>query len=181
MVRLSLATTILSMFLAGCAHVMSAENLKLVDRSIGYGELNAHADTLVGKTVLVGGIIETVRSSGDVTMLEVSELELFKNEVPNEDSPAGGRFLAISTELIDPASYRLGKLVTIIGEVKGRQVMKIDDTDRSYPLIAVKELRLFRPSEQSSDIVNPYQNQYGDDKFLRRPPGLSGGEPGSPY
>jgi len=181
MVRLSLATTILSMFLAGCAHVMSAENLQLVDRSIGYGELNAHADSLVGKTVLVGGIIETVRSSGDVTMLEVSELKLFKNEVPNEDAPTGGRFLAISTALFEATAFRPGKLVTIIGEVKGQQVMKTDNGDSTYPLIAVKELRLFRPSEQSSNIVNPYQNQYGDDKFLRRPPGLSGGEPGSPY
>lgn len=181
MIRIVLAAAILSLFLSGCAHVMSAENLKLVDRSIRYKDLNAHPETYVGKTVLVGGIIAGVRSSGDVTMLEVSELELFKNEVPNEDSPAGGRLLAISSELIDPASYRLGKLVTIIGEVKGQQVMKIDDTDRSYPLIAVKELRLFRPSEQSTEIVNPYQNQYGDQKFLGRPPGLSGGEPGSPY
>jgi outer membrane lipoprotein len=170
------------LFLSGCAHVMSEANLKLVDQSISFSDLKANPEALVGKTVLVGGIIAGVNSSGDVAMLEVTQLELFKNEVPNEESRSGGRFLAISTELIDPVIYRPGKLVTIIGEVKGKKIQKIDGADYPYPLIAVKELRLFRPSEPLVDTgSNPYENRYGDDKFLGRPPGLADGEPRRTY
>lgn len=177
MTRMIVAILLGMQLLNGCAHVMSEENLKLVDTTITYGDLSRNPDVFVGKTVLVGGIIAGVRSSGDVAMLEVSQLELFNNEVPDEDSKSGGRFLAISTELIDPVIYRPGKLVTIIGEVKGRKVQKIDGVDYPYPLISAKELRLFRASEQGPDHRNPYQNQFGDDKFLRRPPGLADGEP----
>jgi len=165
------------LFLSGCAHVMSETNLKAVDQSVRYNELSAKPEAFAGKTVLLGGIITGVLGSDDVLMLEVAQLELFKYGVPNEDSRSGGRFLAISTELIDPAVYRPGKLVTIIGEVKGKKIQKLESVDYPYPLIAVKELRLFRPSEPLPDNYNPYQNQYGDDKFLRRPPGLADGEP----
>ena len=165
------------LFLSGCAHVMSETNLKMADQSIRYSDLNAKPEAFAGKTLLLGGVVAEVRGSDDVIMLEVAQLELFKNGVPNEDSRSGGRFLAISTELIDPMVYRPGKLVTIIGEVKGKKIQKIDGVDYPYPLIAVKELRLFRPSEPLSDNRNPYQNQFGDDRFLGRPPGLSDGEP----
>lgn len=177
MVRTIMAVLATMLLLSGCAHVMSEANLKLVDQSIRYADLKANPEALVGKTVLVGGIIAGVESSGDVAMLEVAQLELFKNEVPNEESRSGGRFLAISTELIDPVIYRTGKLVTIIGEVKGKKILKIDGADYPYPLIAVKELRFFRPSEPLAETSNPYENRYGDDKFLGRPPGLADGEP----
>ena len=165
------------LFLSGCAHVMSEANLKFADQSIRYNDLNAKPEAFAGKTLLLGGIIAGVRGSDDVIMLEVAQLELFKNGVPNEDSRSAGRFLAISTELIDPVVYQPGKLVTIIGEVKGKKIEKIDGVDYPYPLIAVKELRLFRPSEPFTNNSNPYQNRIGDDRFLRRPPGLADGEP----
>ena len=182
MIRTMLAVSSMMMLLCGCAHVMSEENLKIVDRSVTYGQLRERPEAFIGRTVLLGGVIAGVRSSGDMIMLEVARLELFKNEVPNEDMPSGGRFLAMSSDLIDPVIYRPGKLVTIIGEVKGKKVQKIDGVDYPYPLIAVKELRLFRASEPDPfSTANPYQNQVGDEKFLRRPPGLADGEPRRPY
>ncbi len=172
-------TAILStlLLLSGCAHVMSDTNLKAVDPTVHYKELSAKPEAFAGKIVLVGGIVAGVQGSDDVITLEVAQLELFENGVPNEDSRSGGRFLAISTELVDPIIYQPGKLVTIIGEVKGKKIQKIEGVDYPYPLIAVKELRLFRASEPLTGNYNPYQNQYGDDRFLRRPPGLADGEP----
>src|SRR6185369_15027285 len=164
MARTIVAILSTMLFLSGCAHVMSDTNLKAVDQSVRYNELSAKPEAFAGKTVLLGGVIAGVRGSDDAVMLEVAQLELFKNGVPNEASRSGGRFLAISTELIDPAVYRPGKLVTIIGEVKGKKVQKMESVDYPYPLIAVKELRLFRPSESLPGNYNPYQNQFGDDK-----------------
>lgn len=177
MARTIVAILSAMLFLSGCAHVMSDANLKAVDQAVSYTDLSAKPEAFAGKIVLVGGIIAGVRGSDDVVMLEVAQLELFKNGVPNEDSRSGGRFLAISTELIDPVVYQPGKLVTIIGEVKGKKIQKLESADYPYPLIAVRELRLFRPSQPLAGSSNPYQNQYGDGKFQGRPPGLPDGEP----
>ena len=177
MTRMLLVLVSAIMTLSGCAHVMSEANLKLADQSIRYAALNERPDSFAGKTVLVGGIIAGVKSSGDIAMLEVVQLELFKNGVPDENSHSSGRFLAVSSDLIDPVIYRTGELVTIIGEVKGKKVQKLNSVDYSYPLVSAKEMRLFRASEPFPVSGNPYLNEIGDSKFLRRPPGLSIGEP----
>lgn len=181
MARMIVAAFLAILLLNGCSHVISAENLKLVDRSVGYRELQASPETFVGRTVLVGGVIAGLNSSGDLFTLEVAQLELLTNGVPDEDSRPGGRFLAISSQLIDPLFFRPGQLVTVVGEVKGKKVQKLDDADYPYPLIAIRELRQFRASGNFAPSRNPYQNQFGDEKFLRRPPGLADGEPKRGY
>lgn len=167
--------------LGGCAHVMSDAGLKHVDRSVAYSDLKRNPEALVGKRILVGGVIAGTKSSDDVIMLEVTQLELFNNGVPNESSPSGGRFLAVSGELIDPVIYRAGKLVTIIGEIRGKQVHKLEGADYTYPLISVKELRTFRTSEPFATYPNnPYQNRVDDGKLMLQPPGPDSGEPRKP-
>jgi len=167
--------------LGGCAHVMSDAGLKPVDRSLRYAELKKNPEALVGKQVLVGGMIAGTRSSGDVIMLEVVQLELFNNGVPDESSRSGGRFLALSSELIDPLLYRPGNFVTLIGEVRGKQIQKLESVDYPYPLIAVKELRMFRASEPFATYPNnPYQNRVGDNRLMLLPPGPPDGEPVKP-
>lgn len=161
---------------------MSEAGLKGVDQSLAYSAVKKNPELLVGKQVLVGGVIAGIRSSDDVIMLEVTQLELLNNGVPDEASPSGGRFLAISSELIDPLLYRPGNFVTIIGEIKGKLIQKLESVDYSYPLISVKELRMFRASEPFATYPdNPYQNRVGDGKLMLRPPGPSGGEPRKLY
>jgi len=181
MIRPMIATLVTALLLSGCAHVMSDANLKLADRSLSYADMKKNPDGSVGKIVLVGGIIAGVNTSGDVAMLEVTQLELLQNGVPDEYSHSSGRFLAVSTELIDPIVYRPGSLVTIIGEIKGKKVQQLNGADYPYPLLAVRELRIFRPTEPfPAATANPYQNQIGDSKFNLRPPGPPDGEPRRP-
>jgi len=172
----------MGILLGGCAHVMSETRLKHVDRSLAYSDISKNPEALAGKQVLVGGVIAGIKSSGDVIVLEVEQLELFNNGVPNESSPSGGRFLAISSELLDPAIYHPGNLVSIIGEIKGKRIQKLESVDYPYPLISVKELRMFRASEPFTTYPgNPYQNQVGDGKLMLRPPGPVDGEPRKAY
>lgn len=164
---------------SGCSHVMSESGMKLVSTpAIDYAALSAKPESYVGKTVLVGGILANLVSSGDVTTLEVAQLGLYENGVPNELSPSGGRFLAVSVELVDPVMYRPGSLVTMVGEVKGKRVQARDGAEYPYPLLAVKEIRFFRPTREYPDPhANPYSRAVGDDSFILSPPGLPGGEP----
>lgn len=167
--------------LGGCAHVMSEAGLARVDRSVLYADIKKNPEALMGKSVLVGGVIADTLGSGDVMQLEVAQLELLSNGVPDESSPSAGRFLVISGELLDPMFYRPGALVTVIGEIKGQKVQKLLGADYRYPLISAKEIRLFRASDPSSGRpANPYQNQIGDERFMLRPPGMVGEEPRKP-
>ena len=157
---------------SGCTHVMSETGLATVDHSIIYADIKNNPEVLVGKTVIIGGIIAENSSSGDVMQLEVVQLELLGNGVPDESSPSVGRFLAVSGELLDPLFYRPGRLVTIIGEIKGQRLQKLGSVDYRYPLISAKEIRLFRASDSAlGRPANPYQNQIGDERFMLRPPG----------
>lgn len=168
--------------LGGCTHVMSEAGLALVDRSVSYADIKKNPDALAGKNVLIGGIIAGTRSSGDVMQLEVAQLELLSNGVPDDLSASSGRFLAVSGELLDPLFFRPGTLVTIIGEIKGQKVQKLEGADYRYPLISAKEIRLFRTSDPfSCSLGNPYQNQIGDERFMLRPPGMIEGESRKPY
>lgn len=167
--------------LGGCAHVMSEAGLATVDRSIPYADIKRNPEALAGKSVLVGGVIADTRSSGDVMQLEVAQLELLSNGVPDESSHSGGRFLVVSGELLDPVFYRPGSFVTVIGEIKGQKIQKLGGADYRYPIISAKEIRLFRePDASIARPINPYQNQVGDEKFLLRPPGALEGEPRKP-
>ncbi len=148
-----------------CSHVMSDAGLIASDRSIIYADIRQNPEALAGKSVLVGGIITGTESNGDVIQLEVLQLELMSNGVPDEKSLSADRFLAVSGELLDPLLYRPGLLVTIIGEIKGLQVQKRGGADYRFPLISAKEIRLFRASDPSSgNPANPYQNQIVDRK-----------------
>ncbi|MFZ2949996.1 MAG: Slp family lipoprotein [Desulfuromonadaceae bacterium] len=167
--------------LGGCAHIMSEAGLAAVDRSISYADISKNPEALAGKKVLVGGIIAETRSSGDVIQLEVAQLELYSNGVPNESSRSGGRFLVVSGELLDPVFYHPGTFITVIGEIKGQRIQKLGGADYRYPLISAKEIHLLRESDSSLDRpANPYRNEVGDGKFLLRPPGSLEGEPRKP-
>lgn len=181
MKSLTVCMVMLIGILGGCTHVMSQEKLALVDRSIPYSDIKKNPESLAGKNVLVGGIITGIQSNGDVMQLEVLQLELLDNGVPDERSPSEGRFLAVSGELLDPALYRSGMLVTIIGEIKGQKVLNSGGKDYHYPLVSAKEIRLFRPSDSTfGRQTNPYQNLIGDERYLLRQPGAVMMEPDKP-
>lgn len=157
-------------YCSGCSHVMSDSRLKQVDSTISYKKLAAKPDSYIGKNVLLGGILENVEGGSDITTLEITQLNLFSNGVPNETYSSVGKFFAISTKLIDPVIYRPGNLVTIIGEIKGKKNISINGEEYSYPLLSIKEIRFFRPSKPFPNLhPNPYQSNVGDDRFIQTP------------
>jgi outer membrane lipoprotein len=170
MIRLLLSILALHITLAGCAHVMSDTSLALADRSIGYAMIKKNPEALTGKTVLLGGVITGTRSSGDLMQLEIAQLPLLDNGVPDEYSPSQGRFLLISGELLDPAHYPPGMFITVIGEIRGQRIQKLVGVDYRYPLVSAREIKLFQPLEAAPEQPdNPYQNRVNGTKPLPRP------------
>ena len=132
------------LLMAGCARVISESSMQLVDRNVTYGMLHENPDTYVGKYVLLGGTIAGVKNTTEGASLEVIQYELDFAQTPKVSGQSGGRFLATTDAFLDPYIYKTGLKVTIAGKVLGKQIRPHDGEQYVYPVIAVKEMYLYR-------------------------------------
>lgn len=151
---------LLSLFIAGCAHVMSEQSLRLVDRQITFEELRRTPESYLGKYVLLGGTVAGVRNSKGGGELEVLQAPLDSSGMPEEKQYSGGRFIITTTQFLDPLVYKTGRRVTVVGEVKGKKTRQIDEVEYTYPLVAEVELRLWERYETEQYYYNPYPYYY---------------------
>src|SRR5574340_98831 len=95
----------LGIFLAGCAHVMSDQSLRLVDPAVTFAGVRKAPDSYIGKNVLLGGTIAGVRNTKKGGELEVLQAPLDSSGMPEESQYSGGRFLVTTGEFLDPLVY----------------------------------------------------------------------------
>jgi len=67
---------IIALFLTGCSHAISRESLDLVDQNITYRQVKENPGGVVGKYILLGGIIAGVENSAAGGELEVVQVGL---------------------------------------------------------------------------------------------------------
>jgi len=135
--------------LSGCSSgpaVIPEELESQIDRSISFPELLAAPTTYSGRTVQLGGEILSAKRIPDGTQLEILQLPVSKNDPPAERrSESQGRFLALSRNMIDPATLPVGTRVTVVGYVTGDTVQRLDESDYRYPDIEVRHLHPWPP------------------------------------
>jgi outer membrane lipoprotein len=140
-------TLFLSLFLLGassCAYPISAELRREVSEGITFPMVLKNPTAYVGKTVLWGGeIIETVNVRGG-TEITVLDTPLNYRERPENSLYSRGRFIAKSSEFLDPAVYKRGKKITVAGEIAGKEIKPLGKTEYAYPVVMVRQLHLWR-------------------------------------
>jgi outer membrane lipoprotein len=139
---------ILILLFASCAHVISDESLKTVDKTIKIEDIFTEADNYKGKIVLLGGMIINVKNDEKITYLEVLEKPIDFRGYPDDTDTSRGRFLIYYEGFLDSAIYARGKYITVVGEIMGTTVGKIDKADYRYPVIKSKELKLVKLTER---------------------------------
>jgi len=152
-----LVLTLILLILAGCS-VVPRELRREVDRSISFQELKQSPDAYVGRKVLLGGEIIETRVFQDETELEILQKPLGSGDAPLETDKSGGRFLVQNKAYLDPAIYRSGRYVTVLGEVMGEKTLRIGETDYRYPLLVSKFLHLW--SRARRYYYYPYYDPY---------------------
>lgn len=176
--RLLLLTVITATLLcSGCATVISEQSRRLVDTDAHFSKIRATPETYIGKHVLIGGRIAAVRNSQGGAQLEIVQFELDYSGAPENSFRSHGRFIATASEYLDPLIYSRGMLITLVGEIKGKQTQRLDDMDYTYPLIAMREWHLWPENDQGGAYrfppyapqYNPYNYGYGHEPFLPRP------------
>ena len=145
---MKLLLSVLALFLiAGCGHVFSESARREVDKSITFGELKSDPKLFIGKYVKLGGEIAGLKNTEEGSQLQVVQFKLGSDDIPDESSASGGRFLAITPEYLDSMIYKTGRLVAIIGQVRGSKTLPLDEMQYTYPLISIVEIHVWKKSE----------------------------------
>ncbi len=117
-----------------------------IDTALTFSQVLASPDSYRGKIVAWGGEVLRAKAMKDGTQLEVLQLPLDDEQGPVTDRmESKGRFLALQKEFLDPATMTDGTRVTIVGEITGASVGKMDEADYRFPTVEVKHLHRWDP------------------------------------
>ena len=141
-------------FLSGCAHAISKDTLKEVDKETSFSELRRAPQDYQGRVVLLGGVIVKTVNRKDGTLLEVYHTEINRRGKPIKLDVSLGRFLAHYEGFLDSEIYRKGREVTIAGIVQGEHAMRLGEIDYHYPYLVVKDIHLWE--EEQPQVYEPY-------------------------
>lgn len=112
-----------------------------VEKTVTFDQIVASPESYRGKVVVLGGEVLKAKAMQGGTQLEVLQLPLDDDQEPGLDRlQSKGRFLALQKEFLDPATIADGTRVTIVGEVTGATVEKMDEADYRFPTLDVKHL-----------------------------------------
>lgn len=154
----------MAVFAAGCAPPVVPESLApQIDQALTFNQMVESPDTYRGKVVVLGGEILKAKALKGGTQLEVLQLPLDSDQEPVTDRmESRGRYLAVQKEFLDPATIAEGTRVTVVGEVTGSTVDKMDEADYRFPTLDVKHLHRWdakRAEERSAP--GPWWNVFG--------------------
>lgn len=124
---------------------------------VTFAQVKAAPDSYKGQPVTFGGEVLGARRLKDGTRIEILQLPLTSSLAPTLDlSQSQGRFVAIQREFLDPATIPAGTFVTVTGEIGGAVTLPLDDTDYNYPIVEIKNLRVWTKPDQSAPRIRPY-------------------------
>jgi len=138
----------------GCAHVISKDVLKEVNRDIAFAQLLKDPLRYRGQTVLLGGVIVGATQSQEGTLLEIYQTETDWEERPLNIDVSEGRFLALYRGFLDGEIYKKGRQVTVAGVVTTVRTMKLGEIDYHYPTLLIREIHLWKKEQKKT--CDPY-------------------------
>jgi len=138
-----LVVLFLAASLMGACAPFSKEIMRQVDPTLKFAEIQKDPQPYAGKIVLWGGVIVEVDNRKDETILKVMRTELDNEKRPVSLDRSTGRFIVRHAGFLDPAIYREGREITVVGQVAGKEVLPIGGIMYAYPVILAKETRLW--------------------------------------
>jgi outer membrane lipoprotein len=134
----------LSIFLSGCAHVISKDLRVKTDPSLTFAEIHRNPNAYKGKLVVWGGeIVQTENQKDGTTQIEIFQKPLGWRGEPRDTGYSEGRFLVLTGQYLDPYLFRRGRKITVAGEIQGEKIKPIGEMDYRYPIIWSKQIYLW--------------------------------------
>jgi outer membrane lipoprotein len=136
--------------LCACSAGISKQARSQITYFGSFDAIQQHPEKYRGETVLWGGRIIDTLPGPKSTQLVVLQLELNRQDRPQDNDQSHGRFLVHSDRFLDPAVYSRGTLVTVVGTLKGVESRAIGQMTYRYPVIDVVEIKKWQPSEDDA-------------------------------
>lgn len=136
---------VVTLFLLGCAHVISEGLRQKVDKELTPIELFKDPELHKGKIIMLGGIIISSMNTAEGTYIEVLQSPIDYRGRPDDRDRSHGRFIIFHEGYLDTAIYSSGREITVAGEVMGKRVRPLGEIEYSYPVIKAVEIHLFKP------------------------------------
>lgn len=132
---------------------------------ISYMQVKASPESYNGQPVTFGGKVLGARRLKEGTRIEILQLPMSSSDRPTTDlSKSQGRFVALQKEFLDPATVPPGTFVTVTGEMAGSVTLPLDETEYTYPLMRISNLRVWAEDDEDSPVIRrpfaPYWRPY---------------------
>ncbi len=146
-----LLLSVLLLFGAGCASgpdVVPESFKEVIDPALTFPEILEDPTVHQGSVVLLGGEVLSAKRLANGTRLEILHLPLDDSQEPVLDrTTSEGRFLALESAFLDPATLPASTRVTLVGEISGVTSANLDEMEYRYPTLQVKHLHVWPEAE----------------------------------
>jgi outer membrane lipoprotein len=141
---------------AGCASVISKGLREEISKDITFKEVIKDPEAYKGKVVLFSGIILGSKNTKEGTLMEMLQKPADIEGRPKDIDESHGRFLALYDGYLDTAIYSRGREALVAGKIQEKRVLPLSEIEYAYPLIAVKEIHLFKARKEEGSYPYPY-------------------------
>ena len=158
---------VLLLSMASCAPVISKQVRDQVRPDIAFKEVLKDPERYKSQMIILSGVIIEAKNTPEGTLLKVLQRPAGFRGRPKDVDESEGRFLALDSRYLDVTVYAKDRAVTIAGEIQGKMILPLDETQYAYPLILVKELYLWPVTEDRYYYSRYYSPYYYNDYWWR--------------
>ena len=147
--RFKLAAALVMLALvAGCAQSYQAtlppDLASQLDDTLSFSQVKASPDEHKGRLIILGGQVLSAKRLADSTELVILHLPLIQQREPSTKlTQSQGRYIAYHQTFLDPATVPSGTRITLVGELSGSVIQKLDETDYTYPTLTIKQFKVW--------------------------------------
>lgn len=128
----------------GCASYPISQSLREEAKPVSSERVVSAPSSYIGTVVIWGGRVLTTVNDTNGATIYVLKLPLDHCERPKADKIYTGRFIIQTSSFVDPELFRGEKLITVAGEITGVKTEPFQKMHYTYPVLAIKELRIWR-------------------------------------
>lgn len=136
--------------------------------NLQFDQLSGDTTAYQGQVVRWGGQVVKVENDNQGSTIHIAQFPLnsYGRPVIKEGNDGGGRFIARTGTFIDPAIYKQGTLITVVGPLQQNQTVFIDKKSMSVPVVNADDVYRWINQDYRRDPY--YGNGYYYDPYYGR-------------